>query len=528
MVDLQPLVREADVVIVGAGVVGCAIARELSRYDLEVVLVDRESDVGCGASKANSAIVHTGFDAHPGTLESQLVVKANWLFDDLARELDVPFKRVGALLVAVTEEEKGKLGQLKATGEANGVHDLKIIGRDELLAWEPAVNPSALGALWIPRESLTCPFTLTIAYAENATANGVKLLLETEVEEIMVAGGEVRGVRTNRGTITCRWVINAGGVYSDRLAQQAGLADFLVTPRKGEFWVLDKAVRLVEHIILPVPTPISKGILVTPTIDGNTLMGPTADDIEDKEERTVTGPGLVKVLEGARKLVPGIHPSQAIAQFAGVRAAGNAPDYLVGPVANLKGFINACNIRSTGVTSSPAVAQLVAEVLAEQGVSLRPKPGFNPYRQGIQRFAELSWSERAALIEKDPAYGQVVCRCETVTEAEVVAALHRNPPARTLDGIKRRTRAGMGRCQGGFCTPRVVQIMAREMGVAPTSLTKKGSGSELFVGASKCLLTEQPKKETIGKATPASAGSPLSDYHSAHYRQGTLASKEVG
>lgn len=516
---MQPSVEEADVVIVGAGVVGCAIARELSRYDLEIVLLERESDVGSGASKANSAIIHTGFDAHPGTLESQLVVRANWLFDGLAQELEVPFKRVGALLVAVSPEEEEQLSQLKATGEANGVHDLKIMGRDELLAWEPAVNPHARGALWIPRESLTCPFTLTVAYAENAIANGVKLYLETEVEELSIASGQVRGVRTSRGTIQCNWVINAGGLYSDRLAQQAGLADFRVTPRKGEFWVLDKAMRPVQHIILPVPTPISKGILVTPTIDGNTLMGPTADNIEDKGERATTAAGLARVLAGARKLVPGIHPSQSIVQFAGVRAAGNAPDYLVGPVVGLKGFINACNIRSTGVTSSPAVARLVAEVLAQEGVEFKPKADYNPHRPCIPRFSELSWPEQATLIAKNPAYGRIVCRCETVTEAEVVAALHRNPPARTLDGIKRRTRAGMGRCQGGFCTPRVVQIMARELGLDPTALTKKGPGSELFAGTTKQLLAEQPKAEVAGQGANSNDGRP---------QAAKLASKEVG
>lgn len=474
-----------DVIVIGAGVIGSAIARELARYELEVAVLEKEADVGSGASKANSAIVHTGFDAPPGSVEAFMVTKANWMFDDLCRELEVPFQRRGALLVATDEHEFRRLEELKRHGEANGVKDLRLISREELFSLEPRITRKALGALRIPRESLVCPFTLVVALMENAVANGVQLFLETEAEALDIAAGEVKGVFTSAGYMAARWVVNAAGLYADVFVRTGGRSDFQVTPRKGEFWVLDKRYQLVNHIILPVPTPVSKGILVAPTVDGNTIVGPTADNISDKEDRGVSRDGLWRALEGGRKLVPDLDPSMAIAQFAGCRAAGNLPDYLLEPASSVRGLIHAANIRSTGVTSSPAVAKRVIEILRHQGEKLRPKTNFQPRRRGLRRFSELDDVARNALIRENPAYGRIVCRCEMVTEAEVVEALHRIPPATTLDAVKRRTRAGMGRCQGGFCTPRIVQIMSRELGVPPEEITKKGKGSHLFTGKTR-------------------------------------------
>jgi len=470
-----------DVIIIGGGVVGCWIARELSRYALAVALIEKETDVGAGTSKANSAIVHTGFDAPPGSLESRLVAEGNRLYEEASLELDIPFRRVGALMVATTPEELEILEGYLERGRKNGVTDLRRVPPDELLAMEPNVNPCALGAILIRRESIICPFTAVIAPAENAAVNGVRFLLGTEVTGIEVSDGRVRGVLTDQGRLAASFVVNAAGLFGDDVWAMACESDFRVTPRKGEFYVLDREVGdFVNHIILPVPTPISKGILCAPTIDGNLIIGPTAQDILDKTDTSTTAEGLEKVRNGAMKLLPRLPVERTITQYAGLRAAGNRPDYEIGPVPGVKGFINAVNIRSTGLTSAPAVARLVASVLAGEGLRLTPKTGFNPYRKGITRFSQLGPEERARLIARDRRYGNVICRCETVTEAEVVEAVRRPLGARDLDGVKRRTRAGTGRCQSGFCCPRVVEILARELVADRRRLTKNGPGSELF------------------------------------------------
>lgn len=483
---------EADVVIIGAGVTGTAIARELARYDLEVFLVEREPDVACGSTKANTAIVHAGYDAHPGTWKAKLNVRGNAVFPQLCRELGVPFKQTGTLVVALKEDEVPHLYELLERGHVNGVPDLMIIGREELLRREPHVNPKAVAALWAPTGGIVNAWELTIAQAENAVENGVKLLLGQPVTAIELENGRVRGVRTPDFSITTRFVVNAAGRYADEIARLVGQEDFRIVPRKGEYYVFDKRFGYLANCpLFPVPTAISKGILVTPTVEGNLLIGPNAQDLEDKEDLRTTPEGLQEVLSEALDMMPALPLKDAITNFAGLRAVAKpSNDFILGPAPGVPNFINASGIQSPGLTAAPAVAEEVRDHLQAAGLPLEGKKKFNPYRKRPVTFRELSREEQAALIEKDPRYGQIVCRCETVTEAEIVAALHRPVPCTTMDGVKRRTRAGMGRCQAGFCTPRVAAILARELGLSLDEVTKKGGASKLLLARTKELLVK--------------------------------------
>jgi len=475
-----------DVVIIGAGAVGTAIARELSRYKVDVLVVDKNEDVGGDASKSNSGIIHTGYDASPGTLESRLVVAANPMYDRHVKELDIPFKRVGALLTAVTQEEYELLPELFRKAHKNGVYDVEMLTPQQAKHLEPNISDEVKGAIYIPRESIIDPFLMVVARAENAVANGVKFMLSTKVTGIRVEERRVKSVITDQGEIETRFVINAAGLYCDEIADMVGLCDFTVHPRKGQFYVLDKNVPYnVNKIILPVPTKHSKGKLASPTIHGNMLVGPTAEDLEDKEDKAVTREGLEEVIESVRRLVPKVSPQDAITEYCGLRPTRVPEGYFIGASEEVKGYIGISGVRSTGVTASLAIAGYVIDILADEGLDLRIKPDFNPYRQGIKKFSDLSWNEREEIIKQNPLYGHVICRCETVTEAEIVEAIKRPLGARSLDAIKRRLRPGTGRCQGGFCSPRIVEILARELGVPAEQITKMGKGSEVVVGRNR-------------------------------------------
>jgi glycerol-3-phosphate dehydrogenase len=481
---------QADVVIIGAGVTGTAIARELARYELEVVLVEKEADVACGSTKANTAIVHAGYDAHPGTWKAKLNVRGNAVFPQICRELEVPFKRTGSLVVALKEDQVPHLYELLERGHVNGVPDLEIIGRDELLRREPHLNPHAVAALWAPTAGIVNAWELTIAQAENAVENGVKLLLEQPVIRIEREGDRVRTVCTPDFAIATRFVVNAAGRHSDEIARLVGQEDFRITPRKGEYYVFDRRFgHMAGCPLFPVPTAVSKGILVTPTVEGNLLIGPNAQDLDDKEDLRTTPAGLKEVLTEALDMMPDLPLKDAIANFAGLRAVARpSNDFVLGPAPGVPNFINAAGIQSPGLTSAPAVAEEIRDYLQAAGLELNGKKKFNPYRKRLVTFRELSREEQAELIAEDPRYGQIVCRCETVTEAEIVQALHRPVPCTTMDGVKRRTRAGMGRCQAGFCTPRVAAIMARELGLSLDEVTKKGGASKLLLARTKELL----------------------------------------
>jgi glycerol-3-phosphate dehydrogenase len=483
--------KKYDVIIIGAGIIGCMIARFLSRYKLDILLVEKEADVCMGATAANTAIIHAGYDPVPGSLKAEMNVKGNKMWDTLAGELNIPFERRGDYVVAIGEEELPKLEELMKQGIQNGVPGLVLLSGDEVRRREPNINPKVSGALWASTGGIADPFAAAVAAAENAVMNGVTIMFETVFQDFIMDGNKIVGIKTNRGDFASRWVINAAGLYSDEVMHKAGVRpEFRITPRKGEYYVFDRAEITINNVLFPVPTPVTKGILVTTTIHGNTIIGPNAKDIQDKEDRSVTREGLEEVWNGALKLVPKLELKHVIAVFAGLRAGGNAPspnpnikynhDYVIEIPSNVKGFVNLGGIESPGLVSSPAIATRVIELLKDVGEKLEEKKDWDPIRPARPRFRDLSKEEQKILVQNDPRYGRIVCRCESVTEGEIVAEIHAPVPAKTYDAIKRRTWLGTGRCQGGFDTPRVVEILARELGVPPTQITKKGPGSEFL------------------------------------------------
>jgi len=480
------------VAIVGGGIVGASIARELSRYELSVILVEKEADMAFGGStKANTGIIHAGYDDAPGTLKGRLCVRGNALWPRLAAELEVPFERVGSLVVALGGEEVRALAELKKRGEANGVPCLNVIeDRGRLLDIEPNLNKEAVAALYAPTAGIASPYEMAIAMAENAVKNGARIVLQTKVTKVVSKAGAVRGVQTDKGLIEAGCVINAAGLFSDEVSATAGVGHFKIAPKKGEYFVFDKALSgLVRHVLFPVPAQLSKGIVVTRTVDGNLLVGPNANSVDDKRDSATTSDGLEEVFAGALKLVPKLSSQRGmiIASYAGLRAESNTDDFIVEAYEEPSGFVNVAGIKSPGLTAAPAIAEMVAVMLEEAGLELREKEGFNPHRRAIDRpVRRQSVAEAEQLIVRDPAWGHVVCRCEHVTEGEVVEAIQRG--AATLDGVKYRTRAGMGRCQGGFCAPHVIRILSRELGVPVTEVTKRGGSSRILPYEVKTLL----------------------------------------
>lgn len=472
---------QADVVIIGGGVVGAAIARELSKYKLNVALVERHPDVAMGTSKANSGILHAGFDAPPESLKAQLNVRGNDLYRQLQHDLDMEIKWLGSLVVAKDDQELETVKELLVRGQKNGVPGLEILSKEEVLAREPNLSEEISGALWAPTGGVVCPFSATVAFAENAVRNGVRLYTECEVNRIVVQDGKATGVETNRGFISARFIVNAAGVYADKISGSAGKAEFNIKPRKGEYILFDKkAGGLVNSVIFPAPSKVSKGILVSPTVHGNMFIGPNAIDTEDREDVASSQAGLNAIIAGSRRLVPAIPLQDAIVQFAGLRAAADTGDFVIRPSTDVHGLIHAAGIQSPGLTAAPAIAERVAALLSEQGLALQPKANFIAANPPKVRFRELSHADQQELIHSNPLYGRVICRCETVTEGEIVDAIHAPCGARTVDGVKRRTRAGTGRCQGGFCGPRVTAILARELNIPITDVRKDMGGSYLF------------------------------------------------
>ena len=476
--------KKTDIVIIGAGAVGSAIARELSKYQLDVTVVEKSADVGGDASKSNSAIIHTGYDAKPGTLESQLVVAANPMYDEICKDLDIPFDRIGAILPAFNDEQMEQLPAIKHKAMMNRVYDVEYKTREELLEMEPELNPEVKGGLYIPRESIIDPFLFVIALAENAADNGVKFELATKVIGIEQKDGAVTTVKTDKGDIECKYVINAAGLFCDEIASYVGKNDYTVTPRKGQFYILDKKTSCkVNYIVLPIPTKITKGKLMCPTIHGNMLVGPTAEDLLDKEDKSTNKEGLDSIAADVRKMIPNVNLRDSITQYCGLRPHRNPEGVNIDMYDDLKGYVNISGVRSTGLTNSVAVGKYVADMLIESGMKAEPKTDFIKTRKGTPHFVALSAEEKAELIAKDPRYGNVICRCETITEGQICDAINRTLGARTVDGVKRRLRAGMGRCQGGFCGPRVIEIIARELGISPDEVCKNDKGSEMLKGS---------------------------------------------
>ncbi len=470
-----------DVVIIGAGVVGCSIARELSRYDLQIQVLERASDVCEGTSKANSGIVHAGFDAHPGTLKAKMNVAGNEKMEALSRELDFPFQRNGSLVLCFAEKDRDKLEKLLEQGIANGVKELRIIEKEELQQMEPDISREAVAALYAPTGGIVCPFGLTIAMAENAAVNGVEFKLETQVFSVKRKENHYL-VTTSRGEVECLAVVNAAGVYADTFHNMVSGRRLHIIPRKGEYCLLDKKVgNYVHSTIFQLPTVYGKGVLVTPTVHGNLLIGPTAADIEDKEAVSTTGEGIADVQKRAALSVEKLPTKQIITSFAGLRAHEEGGDFVLGEPEDAPGFFDAAGIESPGLTCAPALGEYLAGLVAER-LKAEKKENFVAARKGIPNMALASEEERKKLIAENPAFADVVCRCELVTEGEILAAIHRPVGATTLDGVKRRTRAGMGRCQAGFCSPRTVELLARELNRDMAEITKNEKGSEFLTG----------------------------------------------
>lgn len=475
------LPTQADVVVIGGGVVGCAIARELSRYCLSVTVLERAPDVAMGTSKANSGILHAGFDAEPGTWKARLNVRGARLYREISEDLGIPRRRVGSLVVALDEAQRTTLEELRRRGIENGLTGLALWGRDELLAHEPNLSPDVVGALWAPTAAIVCPFSATIAFAENAIRNGARIVTECDVTGIEVVGKKTTAVITTLGRIATNFVVNAAGVHAGEVAAMAGDESFTITPRRGEYVLFDHSVGdLVNSVVFPTPTNLSKGILVSPTVHGNVFIGPNASDIDNPEDHETTRHGFAEIISGAQRIVPKLPLANAITEFAGVRAVAGK-DFVIGLSPVVRGLVHAAGIQSPGLTAAPAIAETIVECLAEAGLKLAPNPAFMPINPVRPKFADLSTSERSKLIAGNPLYGRIICRCESITEGEIVAAIRAPCGARTMDGVKRRVRAGMGRCQGGFCGPRVTAILARELGIPVTAVRKDGEDSWLYL-----------------------------------------------
>ncbi|MDR1967004.1 MAG: NAD(P)/FAD-dependent oxidoreductase [Synergistaceae bacterium] len=476
-----------EVVIIGAGVTGCCIARELSKFQVSACVIEKGDDVASGTSKGNSGVIHSGFDAKPGSLMAQLNTVGNRLMWEKAEELDFPVKMNGALVVCTNENERDKLDALLDQGIKNGVPGVRILERGEVLEMEPNLTDKTVAALYAPTGGVICPFNLAIAMAENANINGVEFRLETEALSVEKTGTGYR-VRTNRGDISAVAVVNAAGVYADKFHNMVSGDKIRITARKGEYLLFDKILGdIFRTSVFPLPGAMGKGVLTAPTIHGNLYVGPSANDVEDKEAVNTTKAVLDDLADKVRAnhlcKVP-LPLNKVINSFSGLRPHEDRHDFIIGEPPDAERFFDAAGIESPGLTCSPAIGEMLSEIIAEK-MSLPKKDRFISKRRGVTRFDHLTREEKKALVREAPRYGNVVCRCETITEGEILDAIHRPLGARSLDSVKRRTRAGMGRCQGGFCTPKVMAILSRELGIKMSDVTKKGSGSWMVTECDK-------------------------------------------
>jgi glycerol-3-phosphate dehydrogenase len=470
-----------DVAVVGAGVSGAAVARRLSSYRVSVAVLERRADVSFGVSKANSGIIHAGFHHKPSTLKARLELRGNFMFDALKAELGFPFRRVGILVAAFSYEEMKTVDALYAQGSANGVPQLEIVGRERLLMLEPKLSPDVVGGLWAPTGGIIEPYRFVFALVENALGNGARLLTDFQVTEARYSGGRWRIGSGDGRSVKARRVVNAAGLYADEVSALFGAEEYRITPRKGEEFILDRnSAGLPGRVVFPVPARNSKGVLVIPTVEGTVMIGPTAEDVRDKEDVSTTPENLKRVFDLASRMVGGISTRDVITSFAGLRPALPGDDFFIALSAKAPGFVQVAGIQSPGLTASPAIAEMVKDLLKKDGLTLTEKPDFNPLIPKAKKARELGVEDLAELARQDPSHAHIVCRCEKVSEAEVVEAIRKGHT--TLDGIKFYTRAGMGRCQGGFCTYRILSIIHRETGLPIERITKRGSGSSLVCG----------------------------------------------
>lgn len=473
-----------DIVIIGAGVSGCAVAKELSKYQLQICVIEKETDICEGTSKANSGIVNAGFDPEPGKLCAKLNARGAEMLPQIAADLDIPYKRNGTMVVCSNPEDLPMLKVLYDRGNTNGVRGLRILSREETFQMEPNLADGVCGALLAPTGGIICPFTLTLAFAEVAAVNGVEFRLGEAVTDIKKSAEGYR-LTTSLGQLETKYVINAAGVYADIFHNMVSQNKIHIVPRKGEYCLMDKIPKdYLRHTIFPVPSAMGKGVIVSPTVHGNMLIGPTAVDVQDREDTATTAEGLARVIKMSALSVKNIPYNTIITSFAGLRAHEDGDDFIIEEVPDAKGFIDVAGIKSPGLASSPMVALYVRDILSNI-CELKEKKTYVTKRKGIIRFVNLPAQEQKALITENPAYGRIICRCEKVTEGEILDAIRRPLGAVSMDGIKRRTRAGMGRCQAGFCTPRVMEILSRELAVGREKIRKNRDGSLLIKGRNK-------------------------------------------
>jgi len=473
-----------DVVIIGAGVIGSAVARYLSQYRLKACVLEKGNDVCTGTSKANSAIVHAGFDAQAGTMMAKYNVEGSEMMEDLSKELDFLYSRIGSLVVCMSEDERPALQALYENGLKNGVKELEIIERDRLVEMEPNIADEAVCALWAPTGAVVCPFGLTIALAENAYTNGVEFFLNTKVDTIEKTADGFNVIAGDK-TWETKCVVNAAGVYSADFHNLFAEKKVSIVPRKGEYMLLDHtAGDHVHHTVFQLPSKLGKGVLVSPTVHGNLLLGPTALDVDDFEGTNTTSGGLGQVQTKCGIAVKNVPVRQVITSFAGLRAHDDDHEFVLGELKEAPGFFDCTGIESPGLSSAPAIGRMMAKAIAEK-LQAPENENFNGTRKGIVDAKKLSLEERNELIKKEPAYGQIICRCESISEGEILDAIRRPLGAKDLDGVKRRVRAGMGRCQAGFCSPRVMEILARELNTDLSEITKNGGASKFIVGIAK-------------------------------------------
>ena len=469
-----------DVLIIGAGITGCSIAYYLSRYNLRIALVEKENDLADGTTKANSAIVHAGYDPHPGTLMAKYNVRGCALTEELCQKLSVPYQKIGSYVLAFDEADCRTLDTLLERGRRNGVPGLRILSGEEARRDEPNLSPEVKAALYAPSAGIVAPWSLAIALGEVAVRNGVELFLQHEVRAI-ARQGDGFVVTAGQHALEARYVINCAGIHSAQIHNLVAKPFFSIHPNRGQYYLLDHSEgEFVHKVIFQCPSKVGKGVLVSPTVHGNLLVGPDSEPVEG-ENLATTRQGLDYVLAAARRSCPGLSVRQSIRNFAGVRAAAEIDDFIIGPAPDAPHFIDVAGVKSPGLTSAPAIGEDMPRLLAEAGLALEPKAQYEDSR-AVVRFKELSPEEKNALIHQNPAYGRVICRCETVTEGEILDAIHSPIPPRSLDAVKRRCNAGMGRCQGGFCGPRVLDILVRELQIPPEQVLQDKNGSFIITG----------------------------------------------
>ena len=474
-----------DVTIIGAGIIGSFVARELSKYKLRVLVLDKENDISNGTTKANSAIAHAGYDAKPGTPKARFNVEGNAMFDEICKDLYVPFKRIGSLVVAFNEVEREMLEEIYNRGRENGVPDIKIIDRQALRKMEPNISDEAIAALHAPTAGIMGPWELAIALMENAMDNGVELSLNTEVLDIERKENGYK-IITNKEDIVTRYIVNAAGVYADSIHNMVAIPKFNIIPRRGQYFLFDKSSGdLVKSIIFQCPTKLGKGVLILPTVHGNILVGPDAERVDEKDNTETTEESLNYIRESSKKVIKNISFRDVITSFSGIRATPEGREFIIEEAIDAKGFIDVAGIESPGLSASPAIGKYVANLLRDIDGNFQVKKDFNPKRRQVINFMELSDREKKAIIKKDSRYGRIICRCENITEGEIVDAIHRNAGGKTVDGIKRRVRPGSGRCQGGFCQPRVMEILARELDLDITEVLKDAPGTNIALYKTK-------------------------------------------